>query len=414
MTDAPFITHHSHLATLRKCEARWSYQYVEGLEPIYSSANMVLGTWFHAVRAADTIAAYGPSGENTLLMLPEELDLPHKPMQVQPPDEDAVVRGIFPVNNMFSVEGALDGDLVIEAAAAWWTHHAGEAFHEDFHKRYSGVDLSDHLKGLRDRYRDRWDEQDRGTLTPLLVEFKWRAMIPGTDVMLQGTVDEVLLDTRFNLVVIRDYKTHGQWPSESDIVLDLMGSQLHLYAWGVAQMLSEMDLGVPTSGRLVLEYDRIRTKVPATPQLTQMGSLSKSVTDYDLWTYMRWATVPPDHDLPDDHYLRYPGRKKDGSQSGVYEVEDGVVESLRADADAFFRRRRFPANESVVRTHVKNAVRDAQVMKETTPENARRSTGGHCSWCPMLMLCRAQMFGEIDTTDYDPEDYGLKIKDNYR
>lgn len=385
--------HQSGLSALRTCEQQFAYDRMLRLEPRYLSTAPTLGTWVHAMLGADDIARGWD--EDTLIRVPEVLDLPGRPMVIHQPDEG--IYGDHLRGERGRVEGPLDGQLVIEAATHWWNREAGGSFQDDYRSRYRDVDLPDHLADLWERYSLRWDVEDDGRLEVLAVEVEWTRSVRGRGgevVPLAGRVDVVLRDTRYGLVVVRDRKTHGQWPSEPQFVQDLMNSQLHLYAWGVAPMLAEAGIGPPSA----LEWDRIRTKPPTTPALTKAGRLSKSVSDYDLPTYLAWANQHPEYD---------------GTRTvdpGVYEVEDEVVEHLSSEEerDRFYFRRRFPVNEDVIRTHVAMALEDHHAIEalQEDPSSAVRSPGRHCSWCDYLTLCRGQLFGEV-ADDFDPHDFNL-------
>src|SRR5699024_4410189 len=149
------------------------------------------------------------------------------------------------------------------------------------------------------------------------------------DTLLVGFVDEIYFDQRRNMIVMRDHKSHRQLAQQTTAD-DLMDSQLQVYAWGAYEDVVSWGRGSPRA----VAYDRVRMVAPKSPEVTMSGTLSKSVTDYDLATYLEWAKGPDGQGVP------YPGRKKDGSGAGVYTAEQSVIDRLSqpAASSAWFQR----------------------------------------------------------------------------
>lgn len=396
--------HQSALSTFRTCEQQWAYEHIGGLEALYPGIPLGLGAWVHALLAARDLSTASVA-DTLALPPPTVLDVPDEPMQVYRLDNGrlGLRRG--------RVEGACDTRAVLAASRHWWNREASDVWRDDFSERYGGRDLPEHLSNILDRYDERWEVDDEH-YDVLGVEVEWTRAVRdsgGTVHRLQGRVDEVLRDRRYGLVVLRDRKTHGQWPSEHEFVLDLLDAQLHLYAWGLAPMLEDAGVG----GVGALQWDRIRTKPPTEPKVTQAGNLSKSVTDFDLYTYVAWATALDEDRVEPAEHRHYPGRKKDGSEAGVYSLEEDVLEALSQPEarDSFFRRRQFPVNETTLRRHVAMALRDnAKMHGIDSLTDANPSPGRHCSWCDFLRLCHGQMFGEVGE-EFDPADYALRLSE---
>lgn len=365
---------YSSLSTLRDCRRKFAYRYVDKFtKDSTAGPPLLIGSWFHAVLGVDAIRR-GIDAES-LLHVEDSLDL-----------MDGIRVEVDPKLRTLTYRGdtmPLEGETVVRLSKVWWTGLESERREEVADAL--GAPLPDRLDDLLLRYRDRWFAELE-TEEPLLVEVWWRRTVPGTEVTLSGRGDQVYRDRRRGIVVVRDHKLVGRWPSEPDAVLDIMDSQLHLYAWGMSAVLADAadKAGVPVPKVAAIEYDRLRYKRPATPKLTQKGNLSKSVTDFDLPTYIEFVET-----------------------EGI-EADQTVVASLEADVDRFFRRRLTPVNITIVREHLKAAVAGATEAETiTASDSAPRSPSNKCAWCDYLQLCRAQLVGSV-SEDYDPAAFGLK------
>lgn len=304
--------------------------------------------------------------------------------------------------------------LILAAAKQFWKAMPNED-KELWEERIGGT-LPDRLIRLNNRWLVRWAEDIKNE-EPLGVEVKWTAPLPGTEtevhedgVEMTGYVDEVYRDKRRGLVVVRDHKSTRNIGTTTTAD-DLMDSQLHIYAYGINPLVKSW--GEP--GVAAIAYDRVRTQAPKIPAVTQAGGLSKSITDYDLQTYLDWAAGPDGEGVP------YPGRKKDGSDAGLYRVDDYVVEKLSSPTaqSIWHQRTLVPLNMNVVKTHMKSAA-DTQRETDRTLERfwaegdaARNFTRKGCQWCDYADLCRAEMIGGPGGT-YPPADYGLKNREGFK
>lgn len=375
---------YSSLQAHRKCPQAWSYRYLKGLTTIEeSSPPQAVGIWWHAIMAAYAIESGGVHGTNTLIpaLTPETLRLGN--------------------GEEVEVTDSMGAPLILSRARRYWTGLSEEE-QQPYIDRY-GVDLPHLLSGMLSRWEGRWIGSHEEVLG---VEVEWTRALPGTpyDSVLKGYVDLVYRDTKRGVLAVRDWKSSKtlEAAESSD---DLMDSQLHLYVWGVTPKLDALDLG-PVQA---VSYDRIRTTPPATPQVTQAGTLSKSVTAYDLDTYLGWA----------EGGVEYPGRKKDGSDAGVYRAEESVIEKLSApvERDKWTTRTLTPVNRHVVRTHLLAAIDGSAQMEATTRrvaesgEAPRNLVATLCRYCDFSSLCRAQMLGGNDG-EYPLGDYGLRHRDD--
>jgi hypothetical protein len=258
-----------------------------------------------------------------------------------------------------------------------------------------GEACPDRLAAMYERWHHQWWHSDIKHERPLAVELGWGRDLPAMrdgevpNTRLVGYVDEVYLDARRNLIVVRDHKAHKSLSTQTTAD-DMMDSQLQFYAWGASPEITSWGLGkVAATG-----YDRIRTVKAKTPVVTQSGTLSKSITDFDLGTYIEWARGPEGNGVP------YPGRAKDGSGAGLYQIEPAIVEKLStpASTSAWFQRTLTPLNSNLIKVHLRAAVDsavDLAASRRRAKESgeAARNLTSNCRWCDFVKLCRAEMVG---------------------
>lgn len=381
----PALATYSSITTHRKCPQMWKYRYVDrlGRDGETAAPALEFGSWFHAVRAAERLTKGRTEG--TLL--------------AEPPTITTVDGG-----PEFPADDAVPDD-VLDAAADWYAR-LGADKHSQW-ESWLGQALPDRLAGAFTGWRNRWADEARNEAV-LAVEHRWERPLPmpkgydGPPVSLFGYIDEVYRDRRRGITVIRDCKTSKSIDRVSAMD-ELMDSQVQLYAWGLIPQCGQW--GVP-SPRAV-SFDRVRATAPKTPSLTKSGRLSKSVTDYDLETYLEWVGdgVP------------FEGLKKDGSGAGVYKVEEAEVARLSSDGARrmWFRRSLTPLSVGVVRMHLRAAVDSVEdiartrVRVERAGEASRNLVGVVCKWCDFAELCRAQAVGGVGG-GFDPAEYGLVVR----
>jgi len=252
-----------------------------------------------------------------------------------------------------------------------------------------GAPLEDRLDDLHSRYTRQWGDEDKDH-DPLAVELSFKVKLPGTDTVLKGQIDYLYRDnSKGGILVARDIKT-SKTLSSSESMSDVLDSQLHLYAFGLKPFLKRNDLPDITA----VEYDRVRSAMPKQPVITTTGSLSKSVTGYDLWTYLDWSADLIEWGTPETFTAA--GKPK----FGVYERDAKVVDKLSSPEELgqWFRRTLIPINRNVIRQHVKSAVLTAQDIErtlETEPEALARNFTKDCQWCDYAKLCRAEVMSGI-------------------
>ena len=375
---------YSSIGQHRGCPQRWQYNYVQKLESTKEDSKVYLhfGMWWHALRAIDSLQRGRDHG--SLRWRPSTITAVSEEVVFSPRDRDYTVDDVF-------VEATRWWNGLSMDAKEEWVNTLGESLPE----RLLYVD-----QGWRAEH-----EQELKNEHPLAVEFRWnRELTPTT--MLLGYIDEVYLDTKRNLVVVRDHKTTKTLGTQTTLD-DMMDSQLQLYAWGASLEVSSWEMGKIQA----VAYDRVRSLKPKTPRITQTGTLSKSVTDFDLRTYTTWAQGE------DGLGQKFTGRRKDQSDGGRYAIEQSVIEQLSDPAarSVWYQRTLTPLNRTLITTHLKAAKYTAEAMDATelqvqeTGEGGRNLSAG-CRWCDFASLCRAQMLGGSDG-EYELADHNLRKRD---
>ncbi len=378
----------------RLCPAQWAFQRVEKIEKaLYGDSGEDIpverdfGSWWHALRAADAVVRGTAHG--SLLRTPDEISLPE---------------GRVPFSEVSTPEA------VLQRMIDWW-EHAAPAVRATWTERL-GEAPAPRLRSMDENWRGQW-ASDLQHERPLAVELEWERELYAEEVIdpetglvggerryvLVGYVDEVYRDERRGVVVVRDNKVHKSLNrfTRADELLD---SQLSFYAWGAQPALTQMG-----AGRIqATAYDRVRMLAPKTPAVTKAGGLSKSVTDYDLSTYLWWCGTSPE----------YPGLKKDGSGAGIYQAEQSVIDRLSTPGARaeWFTRTLTPLSAHTVQAHLIAALDSARAMSATRERYqstgvAGRNFGAACRWCDFAPLCHAHLVGGPEGT-YDLEGMGLR------
>lgn len=351
---------YSSLGTLAQCERRFSLRYREGLRPAGPKPWALLrGSAWHAVMQAQSLNV-GQYWGSLLQEMPEQIE---------------VIDGVW-------AEPTING--VVEALQDWEVKQ--ESQYLDAMREEYGDLLSDRMWDLWIRMNHSGDiEKDFGQ--PLLVEFEWTRTLPN-GLEATGRADLVYLDPETNQVVVRDWKLNESWPRTPSAIEDLINSQNHFNAWGVAEALRDLsDVKYTPSA---VEYARARFKKPATPAMTKGTKnspprLAKSTTDFDAYTYREWCR---EQELP---------------------VDQAVYDELATQRDKWFRFTRKPLLYSVYSQHVISAARQAERAETITTEESIPVYGSHCGFCEFSSLCRADLVGGRQPYDeIVPQDYNLR------
>ena len=406
---------YSQLTVHRQCPQRWMYAHdrkLEKVDPEDARVELEMGQWWHALRAADSIERGLVHG--TLQSIPRRISTTDDGPEIKLPSLENL-RAEHEHSGVHLVR------QVLEAADQWWKSRSG--YEVDAWEERIGADMPSNLRRMSAAWKERWSDE-LAYERPLAVELYWRRDLPtltdrstgeirDTHTTMTGYVDEVYLDIRRNLVVARDHKAHKKL-SEQSAADDMMDSQLQIYAWGASPTVSSWGLGPIRA----TAYDRVRTTVPKSPTVTASGTLSKSVTDYDLATYLAFAAGPDGDGVPwgEEGVYFKTGKRAGEPKFGRYTAEESVIEKLSDPAalSAWQQRTLTPLNRNIVRTHLRAAVDtagDIRVTRDRAAETreAGRNLSKGCEWCPFAALCRAEMVGGPDG-DYDLEAMFIRPK----
>lgn len=383
-------THYSGLSLHRRCAQAWYYRYGLGVEQQeQGSPYITFGQWWSALRAAE-----GAERGRRL--------------------ESLRIEGsgtVTPVDGLTIDLRTVTAEDVLAAAQDHWSRLSEDARAE--FEEALGEPLPVRLQGAFTDWREEFADQT-ATEHPIAVEMYWKRALPRPradsewgeqdmpEVVLFGTADEVYWDSVREMTVVRDHKTSKNI-SRNGAIDDMMDSQLHLYAWGLAPTITRWGLKQTSA----VGFDRIQSVAPAQPVVTKAGKLAASVTRYNLRTYREFTGGPEGEGVP------YPGMKKDGSGAGLYRYDETVAEKLsRPDWRAqFVDRTLSPLNLNIVRAHLRAASDTASDMWRTSvraqrTRSAARSLGEACRLCDYADLCRAQMIGG-ERGEYELAEFGL-------
>ena len=408
MTDLNSITKREHVnrtsysgITLhRSCPQAWSYKTIFGLSRPPSDDPKVearFGTIWHALRAAEAIERgrrvgsikYVPRSIRVADGGPKVMTRQHKEMACTRTDSDPDT-----CKNDEHFEPVLNLQERVFAAVEAWEEQMPEE-HADLWKEKLGTrSPSLLLRSLDARYLVA-HAADIENEHPIGVEVYWERILPGdSGATLLGYTDEVYLDVKRHLIVVRDHKTAKQL-SIMNAADDMLNSQLHLNAWGLSDRIKEW--GCQPVG--AISYERVNSVMPPKPKLVKSGRLSATVKNFDLETYLTFCESP------------------EAKEAG-YEREDAVVQRITEPQyiSRWFQRTLTPVNRNIATAHLQAAV-DTEVDSRKTVETVKRRgagprnmTGNACRYCDFAKLCRAQMIGGADG-EYEIEEYGLRVKE---
>lgn len=355
---------YSSLSMMQQCERKFALHYREGLRQAGPTHwNLLKGRAWHAVMQAQALQLGWFHG-SLLHEMPESIEVLDKEVTAEP-----IISS------------------VIDALKEWEIKQESE-YLDAMREEYGDL-LSDRMFNLWIRFNHSGNvDDDFGH--PLLVEHEWTRTLPN-GLEATGRADLVYLDLKTNHVVVRDWKLNQAWPQTPPAIEDLVNSQNHFNAWGVAESLRELSGEqelVPTS----VEYARARFKKPAQPAMTKGTKnapprLAKSTTDYDAYTYREFC------------------------REAELTMDQAVYDELAGQRDKWFRFTRKPLLYNVYSQHVLSAASQAARAETITTENSIPVYGSHCGFCQFSALCRADLVGGREPyQDINPGDYGLRRK----
>jgi len=404
VNDEVFRTHYSALSKYRECPAAWYYNYVLKIKKpdVGPKPEMHFGSWWGAITAAEGLERG------------RKLDsLRADPTHIQGPNDSPKF-----------LQKTVTVEHVLEAADDWWKGRDLET--KELWEEKLGEGLPTRLRALFARWMDEYQQQ-RLNERPMGFEVFWERDLPrpksdaewlGPEasllpvVKLIGYIDEVYFDENRGVVVLRDKKSHKVL-KPATASSDMMDSQLQLYGWGASPLISSWGEGGPR----MLAYDRARSVAPKTPAVTKTaGTLAKSPSDYDLQTYLAWATGPDGNGVPwgEDGEFYKSGPRKDQPKFGLYTADDKVIERLSSPvvSSIWFQRTAVPINRNVVLGHLRAAIDTATDAWRTkrrteTTGDILCTLGRNAEWCDYASLSRARLMGGAGG-EYDLRDFGLE------
>lgn len=369
------LWHNSQLRQLRGCEQSFHYRYVEGLKPATGSHAMERGTWVHFALAAHNL---GKGAEaDTLLFRQETLD----------PRLDMVGPVTIHYNTLTMSVARFDKNYTLTAAGALalledhWDMLPLEVTEDN--------DLPGETRALVERYLFEYRDEAYDVLG---VEVDWRRRNEISGVWHSGAID--LVKAQRGMVVVTDHKTHASLP---DATYRLTDSQLHLYAWGVEEMLLEHGLKADA-----VEFDYLITRKPVEIQWTKPTKKNPVTRLY--------ATVVKSDAVDEIALTRGIRERKEelpalSADLGVEVTinEEQVAETLQKVIERgspFFTRSLMPKSSAVIDTLLEEmsatAARGEEILRtDAFPTRTVDFMG--CRRCPYVNVCSGDLYGN-DTT----------------
>lgn len=363
------VFHNSGLARLRQCEQQYTYEYIDGLKPRKLNDKMVLGSWFHALMQMYSLRK--GMREGTLLELPDTIDLGF--------DRIPELRTDYTEsdNPCMHTEDGQAWPLTPEGA-----HTAITELFYDYLPKMEGDEwtgMPDKVKFLFKRYVKRW-EQETAREKVLLVEYEWQRSNKAGH-LFGGKADLVV--ERDGMIVIRDHKTTGQKPGAD---YRLRNSQLHLYAWGMAPVISELTGREPDA----VEYDYAITRDVASVTLTKTGRMRSNQATMDPYAF----EVLFDKAVK-DWYAEH-GDEYGEPTSALEDYDEFLAKCHESEVvdGKFFSREVMPVNVTVIRRLLNennNLIDRMQELADGAQPIANTSKA--CRWCSYADLCIGDMYG---------------------
>lgn len=354
--------HNTHLNTIRHCERKFKYSFIDGIQIKQPSLPLARGSWLHYCLGAQFLR-WGIE-DKTLLDIPDSMHVDDLGNILIDPKKLKLVILIEDEDTRFydlSASGMLD--LLIDEIYSRLFDAEKEKYVEE------GVELPVAVEKILTEYfynyRDKFKKSNRPEI--LLVEHSWSREYKG--VPFEGRLDYLIRDG--NLLVCGDWKSTASTPHAE---FKFMESQLHLYPWGLAPYLLEQGLEKKYVDNMAIEFDYLITKLPTVPSQNQDGTISKRKINT---TYLTLVSALKDYEMKwsKERIERY--------------LEDNGMD--------FFENKRLPRNKKVTQTILDEALLSAEVMDTLIqhPDRAIRSVDRSCSFkCEFLDLCKGELYGQ--------------------
>ncbi len=331
------LLHNSMFATLRACEQKYVYRYVDELDEDKGRA-LYLGSWFHALMQAQGLKQ--GSVQETLLHPVDTIDLGFD--------------GLDPVDA--TAFGPVDG--------ADFVRNVHEFIREEVHAYLPTGDeaiasMPEDAYSLYERYLA-YHIDTLLSEKVLGVEVEWQRDGYG------GKVDRVI-ERADGLIVLRDHKTTGRKPSSD---FRLTNSQLHLYAWGIHPWLQEHGLQAEA-----IEYDYAITRKVPDIALTKAGNLYATAKGADPYSITK-GLLELGEDPEDEKWA-------------------DTIAKASENWEKYFSRNLMPVNVRVIVA----LLQENKVLLERAEDIMTgkrlpiRNTGMQCEMCGFSTLCSGDLYG---------------------
>lgn len=383
--------HNSHLVAYRRCKKKYSYAYIENIQPKVPALPLARGIWIHYCLEAQFLK-WGIE-DGTLLQTPESIRV------------DGIGEVLIQRDSLMPID--LEENVTYPLSAAGMlsllTEHVWNRLFDAEHEKYTedGHTLPEAVKRILEEYFYNYRNQFKARdFDILLVECDWKRAYQGVE--FEGRLDYIIRMHDTGLIVCGDWKSTKQEPHAE---YKFMESQLNLYPWGVAPYLVECGIPKEDVNNMAVEFDYLSTKLPTTPKQNKDGTLSKAKINT---TYLTLTRALKDY-----------GKKWSDDQ-----IEDYLANNTRE----FFQRKRLPRNKKVVKTLLEENIYDADkmgdmhgdIVNRNLPQAATRSQSLKCSWdCDFLDLCKGELYGQdvryLRKTQYEARkntETGVEEKDD--
>lgn len=364
MTKTLGPLHNSHFTALRRCKKKFSYAFIEGIQPKQPALPLARGIWIHYMLQAQFLK-WGID-EGTLLEVPESINVDGvgEVFIVTYHPEDGPYLEIRYEDGTTSFPLSASGMLRLLTQKVWSRlfDEEKEKYTEDDHT------LPEACKRILTEYFYYWrDHFNNRDFKVLLVEAAWSREYKG--VLREGRVDYIIENKR-GQIIVGDWKSTKNQPHPE---YKFMESQLHLYAWGVVPLLREYQVPESKLKNIAVEFDYLSTKLPTIPSLNKDGSLSKRKINTTRLTLINFLN---------ENKLKW--------------SPEQVDEYLDKTEKVFFERKTMPRNQRVTTTLLDQDLADVPDITRLleNPETASRTVTIRCDWdCDFIELCKNELYG---------------------
>ena len=234
---------YSQITEHRRCAQSWMYKYHFGYERVstFPSPERDFGSWWHALRALDAIQR-GRRHETLRYAPPTIKTVDNGPIFDTDPDTPELVE-------------------VLAAAETWWNNQPLD--YQDAFVGALGDTLPNRLISLNASWTARWAD-DLAIERPVAVEVRWERTLPNGTTLV-GYIDEVYLDGKRRMLVVRDHKTHKALGLTTSID-DMMDSPVAVLRLGHQRPGEGVGHGSDSRHRPMTEFAPSHPRRPQSPR----------------------------------------------------------------------------------------------------------------------------------------------------